>query len=110
MDMITSEEIEIAQKFYRKDLLEVETWPLNVKLKYERCTVTITPHGKSKNDVPFFSIRVEKLGTRDIILETRCGQSITHKNGFLDVLKLAHNIGKRINEVLFLAAIYKPKN
>lgn len=109
MDMITSKELEIAQNFYRTNLLEVEAWSLNVKLKYERCTVTITPHGKSKNDVPFFSIRVEKLGTRDIILETRCGQSITYKNGFRDVLTLAHNIGKLISEALTLAALNEPK-
>ncbi len=97
MNLITIDEIKIAKNFTRKNLGEVRAGCESVVLTYHTCTATIMPRGKTKNEVPYFLVRIESKEGRYILMDYRSPQSICFTKGFRAVLNTAHKVASHID-------------
>ena len=107
MNLITIDEIKIAKNFKRKNLGEVRAGCESVVLTYHTCTATIMPRGKTKNEAPYFLVRIESKEDRSILMDYRSPQSICFNKGFRAVLNTAHKVASHIDSAYTLV---KPLN
>lgn len=114
MNLITIDEIKVAKKFKRKNLGEVRAGCYSVILTYHTCTATIMPRGKTKNEAPYFLVRIESKEDRYILMEYRSPQSICFNKGFRAVLNTAHKVASHIDAAYSLVeplnSIFKVAN
>lgn len=98
MDMLTIDEIKIAEKFTRKNLGEVRTGlGKSVVLTYNTCKAIIMPRGKTKTKPPYFLVRIESKEDRKLLMQYKSPQSICFAKGFRAVLNTAHKVASHID-------------